>query len=43
MLINTAFAEGGALVDAVPQDYSIAEIVELPDEEYVKLPLTDRD
>lgn len=43
MLSSSALAEGGALVDVVPQDYSIGEVLELSDEDYVKIPLTDRD
>lgn len=43
MLTGPSMAEGGALVDSVPQDYTIGEIVDLSDEEYAKLPLTDRD
>ena len=43
MLSSSALAEGGTLVDVVPQDYSIGEVLELSDEDYVKIPLTDRD
>jgi hypothetical protein len=43
MLSSSALAEGGALVDVIPQDYLIGEVLELSDEDYVKIPLTDSD
>jgi hypothetical protein len=43
MFASPAYAEGGTLVNEMPPDFTIGEIVELSDEEYAKLPLTDRD